>query len=285
MRRDEDGEVERERGRKTSNETTIKVFSINQANDLHRSRPLSLSTLPLQQQKKTKTEPAGSNDTSPIFNWHPLLMVAALAAWAEGALQFRSPLGTSCGLSPMPPRPARKAAHALLHALASVAAGAGLCAAWLSHSKKLPTAIPHFYSVHALLGLFAAVLLFSQFALGFAAFLWPRGAPAARDGFRKTHASLGALSLARGAGAAFAGLAEKAAFLVVGAKAQPRSSAVALPAAAAVFLAAGIGATLSHVLGPRGKPSLDGISSSSSSGLGGGGGGGGGGNGEPIDEF
>ena len=208
-------------------------------------------------------------------------MVAALAAWSEGALQFRSPLGTSCGLSPAPPpRPARKAAHALLHALATVAAGAGLSAAWLSHSRKLPTPIPHLYSPHAVLGLCAAVLLFSQFALGFAAFLWPRGAPAARDGFRRTHAVLGAASLALGAGAAFAGLAEKAAFLVVGAKAPPRAAAVALPAAAAVFLAAGVGATLSHVLGPRGKPSLDGISSG-----GGAGGGGGGGLGESIDEF
>ena len=115
-------------------------------------------------------------------------MVAALAAWAEGALQFRSPLGTSLGLSPPPPRPARKAAHALLHALASVAAGGGLAAAWLSHSRKLPSPVPHFYSPHAALGLCAATLLLSQFALGFAAFLWPRGAPAARDGFRRTHA-------------------------------------------------------------------------------------------------
>lgn len=206
-------------------------------------------------------------------------MVAALAAWSEGALQFRSPLGTSCGLSPPPPRPARKAAHALLHALASAAAGAGLSAAWLSHSRKLPSPIPHLYSPHAVLGLCAAFSLFSQFALGFAAFLWPRGAPAARDGFRRTHAGFGAASLALGAGAAFAGFAEKAAFSVVGAKAPPRSAAVALPAAAAVFLAAGVGATLVHVLGPRGRPSLEGISG------GGVGAGGGGGNGESIDEF
>lgn len=213
-------------------------------------------------------------------------MVAALAAWAEGAMQFRSPLGSPCGVlvSPPPPRPARKAAHALLHALATASAGAGLSAAWLSHSKKLPTPIPHLYSPHAVLGLFAATLLFAQFALGFAAFLWPRGAPAARDGFRRTHASLGAASLALGAGAAFAGLAEKAAFLVVGGKAPARAAAVALPAAAAIFLAAGVGATLTHVLGPKGKPSLDGISNNSFGG-GGGGGGVGGGNGEPIDEF
>ena len=208
-------------------------------------------------------------------------MVTALAAWSEGALQFRSPLGTSCGLlSPPPPRPARKAAHALLHAFATVAAGGGLSAAWLSHSKKLPSPIPHFYSPHAALGLCAAILIFSQFALGFAAFLWPRGAPAAREGFRRTHAGLGAASLALGAGAAFAGFAEKAAFSVVGAKAPPRSSAVALPAAAAVFLAAGVGATLSHLLGPRGKTSLDGISSGS-----GGNGGGGERGGESVDEF
>ena len=36
---------------------------------------------------------------------------------------------------------------------------------------------------------------------------------------------------------------------------------MALPAAAAVFVAAGVGATLSHVLVPRGKPSFNGISS------------------------
>ena len=205
-------------------------------------------------------------------------MVTALAAWSEGALQFRSPLGSLLASAPLPPRLARKAAHALLHALASVAAGAGLSAAWLSHSKKLPTPIPHFYSPHAVLGLFAALLLFSQFALVFAAFLWPRGAPAARGGFVRTHAGLGAASLALGAAAAFAGLAEKVAFLVVGGKAPARAAAVALPAAAAVFLAAGIGATLSHLLGPKGKPSLDGISSSSL-------GGGNGGEGVGVEEF
>ena len=215
-------------------------------------------------------------------------MVAALAAWSEGAMQFRSPLGSSCGVlvSPPPPRPARKAAHALLHALATVSAGAGLSAAWLSHSEKLPTPIQHFYSPHAVLGLPAAASLLAQFALGFAAFLWPRGAPAARDGFRRTHALLGAAGLALGAGAAFAGLAEKAAFLVAGGRAPARTAAVALPAAAAVFLAAGVGATLGHVLGPKGRPSLDGISSSSLGGGGGGGGGNGGGGRElSVDEF
>ena len=197
-------------------------------------------------------------------------MTTAIALWCEGALQFQSPLfgAASCGNSGVapPPRPVRKTLHAFLHSLATAAAFAGFSAAWLSHSKKLPNPIPHVYSPHAVLGLAALLLLVAQLSLGVAAFLWPRAAPALREGFRKTHALFGASSLMLALCAALAGLAEKAAFLVVAGKQPVRGSAVALPAAASIFLAVGVLAVVLHLLAARVNGGSGGVESVSSGG-------------------
>lgn len=105
----------------------------------------------------------GSNSTSRLFNWHPILMVfgyvvcmgEALSAYAAPAL----PGGAT-------ERPARKAYHAALHSLALVAAGLGLVAALLSHSLARPTPIPDFYSAHSVVGLVALFCFLAQARAG-----------------------------------------------------------------------------------------------------------------------
>lgn len=198
------------------------------------------------------------NSTMALFNWHPISMIIALAAWTEAALQYVSPLAGA--FSPAPPgRAARKAAHAVLHSVATVAAIGGLAAAWRSHTLKRPTPIPNLYSPHALAGAAALTAALAQAALGAAAFLWPGAtAPHPRAAFGRAHAAAGRGVLVATAAAAVAGFAEKTAFVQLGkglAGGQLRSAVVALPAAAAVCAAVGVAAAVAILSsGDRGPP-------------------------------
>ena len=166
------------------------------------------------------TDAGGGNDTGALFNWHPLLMAAALASWTEAALQFTSPAaGVLASRDAPPPRAARKAAHAVLHTVASVAAVGGVVAAWRSHTLKLPVPIPNLYSPHALAGAAALTAALVQAGLGAAAFVWPGArAPHPRAAFGRAHAAAGRGVLVATVAAALAGFAEKTAFVQVGKK-------------------------------------------------------------------
>lgn len=111
----------------------------------------------------------GSNDTSHLFNWHPLLMTFGfVVCMSEAVMAYRAPL------NPDAPRPTRKTAHACLHASALLAALLGAIAVFKSHSLKRPTPMADLYSPHSHLGLLTLIASACQFALGLAAYVWPK---------------------------------------------------------------------------------------------------------------
>mmetsp|Transcript_35548 Transcript_35548/g.84201 ORF Transcript_35548/g.84201 Transcript_35548/m.84201 type:complete len:274 (-) Transcript_35548:1326-2147(-) len=103
------------------------------------------------------TDP-GVNDTSPIFNWHPLLMSVAVPIFLSEAVVSYRTWGTT-GFGPAEPRPRRKALHVSLHAAAVVLMSAAVLAAVKSHTMKLPAPIPNLYSAHSWLGVTALSML------------------------------------------------------------------------------------------------------------------------------
>lgn len=106
---------------------------------------------------RPKALESGGNDTSPVFNWHPLLMVLAFPLlMGEAVLAYRAPAAS------LDDRSAKKAYHVTLQLLAWTLAVLGLTAAVRSHTLKLPAPIPNFYSPHSFLGILVFVLLFTQ---------------------------------------------------------------------------------------------------------------------------
>lgn len=180
-----------------------------------------------------RVTPTPAGDTSTLFNYHPLFMVAAVGLWTEAALQFTAPAAG----------PGGKPMHALLHATATVTAITGITCAWLSHLLHKPP-IPSLYTAHALLGATTLTAVLAQAAIGALSFLYPGGGPAARAAIAPAHRALGKTALALAAATAAAGFQEKAAVLLVERDLAPRSAAVALPAGGALLLVASVAAAL-----------------------------------------
>ena len=104
----------------------------------------------------------GGNDTSPVFNWHPLVMVLAFPVlMGEALLAYRDPAPTG-----IVSRPAKKVYHVSLQIAALTLALLGFVAALRSHTLKRPTPIPNFYSPHSFLGLAVLLLLLVQVGAG-----------------------------------------------------------------------------------------------------------------------
>jgi hypothetical protein len=199
---------------------------------------------------------APANDTGKLFNWHPLLMIVAVCAWSEAALQYVSPAAGFFASGDAVPRSARKLAHACLHGVATLAALGGVAAAWRSHTLKRPDPIPNLYSPHALVGFTTLLAALAQAAIGALSFLWPGAArPHPRAALGAAHAAFGRGILTATAAAAVGGLAEKTAFVQVKglAGAGLRGAAVALPAAAAVGVVVGAASVAALLAGGGGR--------------------------------
>ncbi|KAL6780921.1 hypothetical protein ACKKBG_A09040 [Auxenochlorella protothecoides x Auxenochlorella symbiontica] len=194
----------------------------------------------------------GANDTGPIFNWHPLLMLLAFPVlMGEALLAYRSPAPT------LDSRPARKVYHISLQICALALALLGLTAAVRSHTLKLPQPIPNFYSAHSFLGGLVLALFAFQVALGLWAYAWPKLSHPARVILGPIHTFLGRAILGLGLAAAAVGLQEKATFLQLGAGAGPASAALRLPALLQLLLAAvALGVLWHHVEPARPGPGV-----------------------------
>merc|ERR1712193_267879 len=109
------------------------------------------------------------------FNWHPILMTISLIfLYGNGALIYRI----------IPPKSEGhklklKIAHAIIMIVAFALMVIGLQAAFDSHNKANPPK-PNMYTLHSWIGLLAALLFGCQWALGFAAFLFPKFSPEIR---------------------------------------------------------------------------------------------------------
>ncbi|KXZ47371.1 hypothetical protein GPECTOR_36g92 [Gonium pectorale] len=191
------------------------------------------------------------NDTSKLFNWHPVLMTLAFAVlMAEGLLAYQSPLLP--GLT----REVRKRVHWGCHSAALLCAGLGLLAALQSHRLKRPVPMPDWYSPHSFLGLTALAAVAAQFFLGAYAYLWPRLGLPQRLALGPVHRFVGMTAWVAGLAAVATGVQEKLTFLQLGRKmAGPDlyGPAVRVPAAVLPLLVALAALVLYHQAPPAAR--------------------------------
>lgn len=127
-----------------------------------------------------------ANDTSQLFNLHPLLITLAFPVlMAEAVLAFRAPL------VPAKDHGHAKAFHLMLHTAALVCTGGAVAAAFLSHTLKQPVKMANLYSSHSYCGLAVLALLAAQYSVGAAAYVFPKWTLAHRRALGPVHSYLG----------------------------------------------------------------------------------------------
>lgn len=139
------------------------------------------------------------------FNWHPILMTIGLIfLYGNGALIYRviPPKNESHKL-------VLKIGHAVVMMVAFILTVIGLQAAFDSHNYSTPPK-PNMYTLHSWVGLIAAMLFGVQWALGFAAFLFPKFSPELRSLLLPFHQYFGSSILCLAVAAALLGHLEKA---------------------------------------------------------------------------
>jgi cytochrome b-561 len=193
-----------------------------------------------------------SNDTNGIFNWHPILMTLGFVVFmTEALLAYKAPWSDAST------RAARKTSHWAFHSLAALCVLFGLIAVFNSHNLKRPEPMPNLYSAHSCLGLFTVALAAFQFALGCAAYLWPKFSLATRVALGPIHRFLGLATWCLGLAAAATGLQEKTTFLQMGKKLagdEVYGPAMRLPALALLMLAVTALLVLYHHAPPAAPP-------------------------------
>ena len=172
------------------------------------------------------TDPdTGANDTSGVFNWHPLLMTFSfVVCMGEAVLAYRKPI------LPLSDRPAQKTWHVALHTAALLSGTFGITAAIKSHTLKQPNPIPNFYSVHSWLGLLICFLVLTQFSLGLLAYVAPKWSQPNREAFGAVHAYLGLSTFLGGLVTMAVGIQEKTTFVQLVAKPGVTAAVMRLPA-------------------------------------------------------
>lgn len=175
------------------------------------------------------------NDTSRIFNWHPILNTLAFAVFmAEALLAYRAPLAGSLD------RPAQKFLHAVLHSCSLISLILAVTAAIKSHTLKRPTPTPNFYSAHSWLGLATICLAVIQYFVGFGAYLFPKLTTRQRADLSPIHIFLGRAVFGLGLTTMAVGIQEKSTFVQLGAKLNAkglRQPIMTLPGAIVLLLA------------------------------------------------
>jgi cytochrome b-561 len=188
----------------------------------------------------------GANDTSALFNWHPLLMTAAfVGCMAEAIMTYSTtPSSVSCDSCHIPAtnRPAKKLVHASLHCSCLVLSLLGIAAAIRSHTLKRPAPMPNFYSTHSYLGILACCMMSGQLVVGFLAYAAPRWSLPSRQAFSPLHRFFGGATFVVGMTTAMVGLQEKTTFLQLAQHPSVRGGAMQLPAFLQVVLAAFVAA-------------------------------------------
>jgi hypothetical protein len=174
---------------------------------------------------KVTDETTGANDTSGVFNWHPLLMTFSfIVCMGEAVQAYKRPV------LPVSDRSARKAWHVALHTTALLSGTFGITAAIKSHTLKRPDAIPNFYSVHSWLGMLVISLVLIQFSLGILAYIAPKWSQPNREAFGAVHAYLGLSTFVAGLATMGVGIQEKTTFVQLIAKPGVTAAVMRLPA-------------------------------------------------------
>lgn len=192
-----------------------------------------------------------SNDTSKLFNWHPILMYLGFGVFmSEAVLAYQAPVLGNLS------RSTKKVVHVTAHTLASVCIVCGLVAVFKSHSLKRPMPIPDLYSPHSWLGLTTVVLGALQLCLGLYAYVWPKFHIAVRIALGPVHRFLGITTWVLALSTMAAGFQEKVTFLQTGMKLsgdQLYSDVIRIPALLMLLLFF-LGTTVLYHLVPVAQP-------------------------------
>jgi len=176
---------------------------------------------------------AETNDTSQLFNWHPIVMALAyIGCMAEAILSYSTPLSKK-----LADRKVCKIVHAGLHVLATILAVLGVTAAIKSHTLKKPVPMPNFYSTHSFLGVLSMCMAFGQIVFGTLAFLYPQWPLSDRQAFSPLHKFFGAATFLVGMVTIMLGVQEKTTFLQLVKKPGVRSGIMFIPAMLQILIA------------------------------------------------
>ena len=175
----------------------------------------------------------GANDTSQLFNWHPVLMTLAyIGCMAEAILSYSTPL-----VKKLSDRKICKAVHAGLHVLATILCVVGITAAIKSHTLKKPMPMPNFYSTHSFLGVLSMCMVVGQIVFGVLAFLYPQWPLSDRQAFAPLHKFFGGATFLVGTMTIMVGVQEKTTFLQLVQKPGVRSGIMFIPAILQILIA------------------------------------------------
>ncbi|XP_051820166.1 lysosomal membrane ascorbate-dependent ferrireductase CYB561A3 [Antechinus flavipes] len=141
------------------------------------------------------------DNSSRMFNWHPVLMVAGMVVvYGAASLVYRLPQ------SWVGPKLPWKVLHAALHLAAFTLAVLGLVAVFRFHQHNQ---IAHLYSLHSWLGIAAVTLFAGQWLLGFSVFLLPWASQGLRSLLKPAHVFFGATILTLSMASVLSGINEK----------------------------------------------------------------------------
>jgi len=193
-----------------------------------------------------------TNDTGPVFNWHPLLMSLAFPVFmSEAMLAYRRPLAKDLD------RGQRKMLHAALHSAAIFCIIFGIVAAFQSHSLKKPVPIPQLYSPHSYLGMLTFIMSLLQYLAGLGGFLLPKMSAPQRAALSPLHMYLGRATYVLGLATMTVGIQEKTTFIQMGSHLQGSAlfrSYLRIPASLQLLIAfTGLVVLYHHAPGPTVK--------------------------------
>lgn len=155
-----------------------------------------------------------TNDTSTLFNWHPLLMMLAFVGCMAEAIMVYSTAPSSLSYHiPETNRPLKKLVHGLLHGAALLLSILGIIAAIQSHTLKKPMPMPNFYSTHSYLGVLTVFMMMGQGILGVLAYVAPQWSLQSRQAFSPLHRFFGGATFVVGMATVMVGVQEKTTFL------------------------------------------------------------------------
>lgn len=179
-----------------------------------------------------------TNDTSALFNWHPLLMMLAFVGCMTEAIMVYSTAPSSLGYHiPESNRPLKKLVHGVLQCAALLLSVLGIVAAIMSHTLKEPTPMPNFYSTHSALGVLTLVMMVGQGVLGMMAYVAPQWSLHARQAFSPMHRFFGGATFVVGMATVMVGVQEKTTFLQLVQHPQVRAGIMQIPALLQVCIA------------------------------------------------
>jgi cytochrome b-561 len=179
-----------------------------------------------------------TNDTSTVFNWHPLLMMLAFVGCMTEAIMTYSTTGSSWSFHiPESNRPLKKIVHGVLHGVALVLSLLGILAAIRSHTMKLPSPMPNFYTTHSYLGVLTVCMMVAQMTVGILAYVAPQWSLPARQAFSPIHRFFGGATFVVGMATVMVGVQEKTTFLQLVQHPGVRGGIMQVPAFLQVVLA------------------------------------------------